>query len=198
MIICRWGFRSLYFFEIVRRWLRSKHSRPILSFTSCYLLQQALSYSEWSILGGLRFQCPILRCNLHRHEERSVKHFGTSKDQVICMACLKNRLWTADRLEKKGWPNCLCVPYTNKLRSWLHTCSRNAGSLLDFGISSRCGSELPPLRSMIGQLLRPSDDGRPLSKPKSDGFPHLPCYLQNLERMKCKSFITSKLPWWSP
>lgn len=56
------------------------------------------------------------------------KAWAPPKVKFFAWLALEDRIWTADRLEKRGWDNCGLCPFAKECKKLGHTCSTNAGT----------------------------------------------------------------------
>lgn len=68
---------------------------------------------------------------------------------ITCLA-IQNQIWTVDRLEKCGWPNCGFCPLCNKSRYRLTTSYSSVGSPWDYGAWWRLVSTSDNIDTSVG------------------------------------------------
>ena len=64
------------------------------------------AHGIWALLRSLRLQGTIFGLGPLPHGPNGLEALGPPKVKFFAWHTLQDRIWTADRLAKRGWPNC--------------------------------------------------------------------------------------------
>ena len=85
------------------------------------------------------------------------RNWAPPKCKFFAWLVLQNRIWTADRLVKRGWPNQGTCPYVMPQLKMLFTWLFIANTLFRFGISSLHGFPTLTIAQPMAALLQVKD-----------------------------------------
>lgn len=114
---------------IATLWEKLTPHPPQLRHGRFYLLG---IHERWPIHWASAYNTPFLGFAWHRHAPARVEELGRPKCKFFAWLVINNRILTADRLQRRGWPNCHLCPL-------LQACPGIGGSS-SFSMSLHCQS----------------------------------------------------------